>query len=180
MLSHVRDADARTARNTAVNWVASSMPGTMRTTAPASLTSIVGDAVAARATGAGSGTSVMIGTKSGATVSVDLAVTLAMFWHAARRQPNTCCEQTCQRLATSDTRAPGPRLSSTIRAFSSADHAMTSHADGRSDGHGALFMGVYVRLIERYLRLDPQLLIGSLRDAGIEIACDAQPVFVDP
>src|SRR5580692_4296318 len=118
---HVRDADARTARNTAVNWVASSMPGTTRTTAPASLTSIAGAADAARATGAGSGTSVMIGTKSGVAVSVGLAATVAMFWHAARRQPNTCCEQTCQRRATSDTRAPGTRLSSTIRAFSSAD-----------------------------------------------------------
>jgi hypothetical protein len=59
-------------------------------------------------------------------------------------------------------------------------HAMTSHADGRSDGHGPIFMGVYVRLIERYLRLDPQVLMDSLQDAGIEIARNAQPVFVDP
>ena len=58
-------------------------------------------------------------------------------------------------------------------------HAMTSHADGRSDGHGPVFMGVYVRLIVRYLRLDQQMLIDSLRDAGIEIACNAQPVFLD-
>jgi hypothetical protein len=59
-------------------------------------------------------------------------------------------------------------------------HAMTSHADGRSDGHGPIFMGVYVRLIERYLRLDPQVLMDSLQDAGIAIARNAQPVFVDP
>ena len=58
-------------------------------------------------------------------------------------------------------------------------HAMTSHADGRSDGHGPLFMGIYVQLLARYLRLDRQMLIDSLRDAGIEIACDAQPVFLD-
>jgi hypothetical protein len=58
-------------------------------------------------------------------------------------------------------------------------HAMTSDVDGRSDGHGPVFMGVYVRLIERYLRLDPQVLIDSLRHAGIEIARDAQPVFLD-
>ena len=58
-------------------------------------------------------------------------------------------------------------------------HAMTSHADGRSDGHGPVFMGVYVRLIERYLRLDPQMLIDSLRHARIEIACNAQPVFLN-
>jgi hypothetical protein len=59
-------------------------------------------------------------------------------------------------------------------------HAMTSHADGRSDGHGPIFMGVYVRLIERYLRLDPRVLMDSLQDAGIAIARNAQPVFVDP
>ncbi len=59
-------------------------------------------------------------------------------------------------------------------------HAMTSHADGRSDGHGPLFMGVYLQLIVRYLRLDPRILMDSLRDAGIEITRDARPVFVDP
>ena len=58
-------------------------------------------------------------------------------------------------------------------------HAMTSHADGRSDGHGPLFMGIYVQLLARYLRLDQQMLIGSLGDAGIEILCDTRPVFVD-
>jgi hypothetical protein len=59
-------------------------------------------------------------------------------------------------------------------------HAMTSHADGRSDGHGPLFMGIYVQLLGRYLRLDRQMLTSSLRDARIEILCDARPVFVDP
>ena len=59
-------------------------------------------------------------------------------------------------------------------------HAMTSHADGRCDGHGALFMGVYFQLIVRYLRLDPQMLINSLRDAKIEAIRDARPVFLDP
>jgi hypothetical protein len=59
-------------------------------------------------------------------------------------------------------------------------HAMTSHADGRSDGHGPLFAGIYVQLLSRYLRLDRQMLINSLRDTKIEIHCDARPVFVDP
>lgn len=58
-------------------------------------------------------------------------------------------------------------------------HAMTSDADGRSDGHGPIFMGVYVRLIERYLRLDTRTLIDSLQDAGIEVTRDARPIFVD-
>jgi hypothetical protein len=58
-------------------------------------------------------------------------------------------------------------------------HAMTSHADGRSDGHGPVFMGIYVQLLARYLRLDRQMLISSLRNARIEILCDARPVFAD-
>ena len=58
-------------------------------------------------------------------------------------------------------------------------HAMTSHADGRSDGHGPLFVGIYVQLLAGYLRLDRLMLINSLRDAKIEILCDACPVFVD-
>jgi hypothetical protein len=56
---------------------------------------------------------------------------------------------------------------------------MTSHADGRSDGHGPLFIGIYVQLLARYLRLDRLMLINSLRDARIEILRDARPVFVD-
>jgi hypothetical protein len=59
-------------------------------------------------------------------------------------------------------------------------HAMTSHADGRSDGHGPIFVGIYVQLIERYLRLDQQMLIDSLHDTGIEITHDARSMFVDP
>jgi hypothetical protein len=59
-------------------------------------------------------------------------------------------------------------------------HAMTGHADGRSDGHGPLFMGIYIQLLARYLRLDRQRLINSLRDARIEVLCEARPVFVDP
>jgi hypothetical protein len=57
-------------------------------------------------------------------------------------------------------------------------HAMTSTADGHSDGHGATFMGIYFRLIVRYLRLDPDDLLRSLRDDGIAIAQDAEPVFL--
>jgi hypothetical protein len=59
-------------------------------------------------------------------------------------------------------------------------HAMTSDADGHSNGHGPIFMGVYVRLIERYLRIDTQTLIDSLQDAKIKVARDARPAFVDP
>jgi len=41
---------------------------------------------------------------------------------ACRRQPNNCCGLSPCRRATSDTLAPGFRLSTTMRALSSADH----------------------------------------------------------
>ena len=40
-------------------------------------------------------------------------------------------------------------------------------------------MGIYVQLLPRYLRLDAAALLRSLQDAGIRIAQDACPVFVD-
>jgi hypothetical protein len=59
-------------------------------------------------------------------------------------------------------------------------HAMSTTHDGRSDGHGPVFMGLYVRLLVRYLRLDEACLLASLREARISIAREARPVFVDP
>src|SRR5208282_1820958 len=120
-VDHVRDADARTARNTVVNWAASSMPDTTRTTAPASLTSITGAAGAARGTGAAGAVSATIGTKPSSMIFIFFVAAVVTSWGAARRQPKTCCEQTCQRRATSDTRAPGTMVSAISRAFSSAD-----------------------------------------------------------
>ena len=58
-------------------------------------------------------------------------------------------------------------------------HAMTSDVDGSSDGHGPIFMGVYLKLLSRYLRLDPDRLLESAADDGIAVARDATPIFVD-
>src|ERR1700738_1145919 len=58
-------------------------------------------------------------------------------------------------------------------------HAMTTTHDGVSDGHGAVFMGMYVRLLVRYMRLDGEWLRTSLDAAGIAVDSDARPVFVD-
>ena len=59
-------------------------------------------------------------------------------------------------------------------------HAMSTTHDRHSDGHGPLFMGLYVRLLVRYLRLDEAWLLASLREAGISVERDACPVFLDP
>jgi hypothetical protein len=58
-------------------------------------------------------------------------------------------------------------------------HAMTDTHDGRSDLHGPVFVGVYVQLLERYLRLPRERLLGSLRASGIAVDPAARPVFLD-
>jgi hypothetical protein len=58
-------------------------------------------------------------------------------------------------------------------------HAMSTTHDGASDGHGPVFMGIYVRLLVRYLRLDETFLVRSLRAAGIAVDPAARPVFLD-
>jgi len=58
-------------------------------------------------------------------------------------------------------------------------HAMTSTYDGRSDGHGPQFMGLYAQLLTRYLRIPSDALLTSLRLAGIEMDMRAEPIFID-
>jgi len=58
-------------------------------------------------------------------------------------------------------------------------HAMTTTVEGHSDGHGAVFIGIYVKLLTRYLRMDEGALMQSLQQAGIRVAPDARPVFVN-
>jgi hypothetical protein len=57
-------------------------------------------------------------------------------------------------------------------------HAMTSSVEDQSDGHGSLFMGLYLQLIARYFRMDLGALLLSVDEDGIKIALEAQPVFV--
>jgi len=57
---------------------------------------------------------------------------------------------------------------------------MVSMVDGRSDLHGPAFMGSCVRLVARYLPLDPASLIPSAANAGIAVDADARPAFIDP
>jgi hypothetical protein len=58
-------------------------------------------------------------------------------------------------------------------------HAMSSTHDGESDGHGAVFMGLYVKLLAQYLRLPRTELLASLRAAGVTVDAEAKPIFVD-
>jgi hypothetical protein len=58
-------------------------------------------------------------------------------------------------------------------------HAMSSTQDGSSDGHGAIFVGLYVQLLTRYLRLDRTDLLASLHAAKITVDPDSKPMFLD-
>ncbi len=58
-------------------------------------------------------------------------------------------------------------------------HAMSSTHDGDSDGHGPVFVGLYVQLLRRYLRMPAVELISSLGREGIVLESDARPVFLD-
>jgi hypothetical protein len=91
------------------------------------------------------------------------------------------------RKATKATLATGSRLA--IEAPASLPtwillheiaHAMTSTADGGGAGHGPDFVGVYVRLLVRYCRLDQGILAKTLATAAIKWNPDAKPSFLDP
>jgi hypothetical protein len=57
-------------------------------------------------------------------------------------------------------------------------HALSSTHEGESDGHGPRFVGLYVQLLERYLRLPAEELRRSLAAAGIRVDAAARPAFV--
>lgn len=56
-------------------------------------------------------------------------------------------------------------------------HALASTADGASDGHGPRFLGLYVRLLARYARLDAAALLAAAALAGLRADADARPAF---
>jgi len=58
-------------------------------------------------------------------------------------------------------------------------HAMTSTAEGQSDGHGSKFMGLYAKMLARYLRVPMNAILMSLNAAGIEADIQAEPIFLD-
>src|SRR6185437_14692610 len=58
-------------------------------------------------------------------------------------------------------------------------HAMTSTMEGQSDGHGPKFMGLYVKMLARYLRMPMDASLMSLEAADIEVDMRAEPIFID-
>ena len=58
-------------------------------------------------------------------------------------------------------------------------HALSSTHEGASDGHGPVFMGLYIQLLERYMRWCAAELVHSARADGIKVHPDARPPFLD-
>ncbi|UFN51734.1 hypothetical protein LPC08_24785 (plasmid) [Roseomonas sp. OT10] len=58
-------------------------------------------------------------------------------------------------------------------------HALSSTADDETDAHGPRFVGLYLQLLTRYLRLGQEELLRTVKAHGIEVELSAKPVFVD-
>ena len=57
-------------------------------------------------------------------------------------------------------------------------HAMTSTVYNESNRHGALFLGIYIQLASRYLKLDFTALVDSAIACGLRVDAEARPVFL--
>ena len=73
-----------------------------------------------------------------------------------------------------------PRLIPSWCLLHEIAHAVSATHDGHTDGHGPVFMGLYVQLLGRYLRLDEAELLRSLEQAGLQVLAEARPAFVSP
>ncbi|PHK95272.1 hypothetical protein CR162_08870 [Pseudoroseomonas rhizosphaerae] len=58
-------------------------------------------------------------------------------------------------------------------------HALSSTQEGASDGHGPRFLGLYARLLIRYLRIPEDILFRSLEEASLRFDPAARPAFLD-
>ena len=58
-------------------------------------------------------------------------------------------------------------------------HALSSTHEGASDGHGPAFMGLYIQLLERYMRWCRDELLRSAMADGIEVRPEARPAFIE-
>lgn len=57
-------------------------------------------------------------------------------------------------------------------------HAMTCNVNGESNQHGALFLGIYMQLASRYLKIPMNILTESADKDGLRFNLEAKPAFV--
>lgn len=58
-------------------------------------------------------------------------------------------------------------------------HSCTSTVEQMSNGHGSLFMGIYIQMLSRYLKLSYNELVESAERQGLHVELSARPVFLD-
>lgn len=58
-------------------------------------------------------------------------------------------------------------------------HSMTGTVEGESDQHGPDYLGVYMRLVDRHLRIPMPVLMFTANKAGLRFNIAAQPSFTD-
>jgi hypothetical protein len=57
-------------------------------------------------------------------------------------------------------------------------HSMTANCEGENNGHGALFLGVYMQMASKYLHIPYSELMNSAMAVGLRVKMDARPVFL--
>ncbi|WP_458097774.1 hypothetical protein [Roseomonas sp. WA12] len=62
--------------------------------------------------------------------------------------------------------------------FHELAHALSSSADGKTDGHGPRFVGLYLQLLTRYLRLPENELLRALEEQRVVVDRAAVPAFL--
>ena len=58
-------------------------------------------------------------------------------------------------------------------------HSMTSDIYGNSAWHSSLFVGMYCRLLEKYMQVDRFHMLATLGMEGVDIDITASPIFLD-
>jgi hypothetical protein len=73
-----------------------------------------------------------------------------------------------------------PQLSPSWLLLHELAHALSSTHDGISDGHGPIFVGLYVQMLARYMRVPTEELVQSLASFGLGVNLSAKPIFCLP
>jgi hypothetical protein len=58
-------------------------------------------------------------------------------------------------------------------------HSMTTDIEDNSARHGPWFVGVYSKLIEKYLKVPMPLMLYQMKEHGVECNVMAYPIFLD-
>lgn len=58
-------------------------------------------------------------------------------------------------------------------------HSMTCHSEGESDGHGKDYVGVFMKLLEKYMKIPMPLMMYTAQKHNVEFNLAAKPWCVD-